>query len=131
MSPYDGFHDDGQADDYPERPADVEQLRQADQDAEDAEDAAALAEQLRQVADYCNELQDARAAALGILRTTTPPPQAAPPSDSPIWTFAASLNPKGGALGDALPFTLTGQRARPRPEPVTLDLFTNDSEDTE
>jgi hypothetical protein len=61
------------------------------------------------------------------MKRQPPPPQAAPPPDSPVWTFAASLNPKGGALGDALPFTLTGQRARPLPPPVHPGLF--DSED--
>lgn len=58
-------------------------------------------------------------------RTTARPRNAAPSApDSPVWRFAAALNPDGGALRDALPFTLTAEDARPRPkhqQPGLLD----------
>lgn len=44
---------------------------------------------------------------------------------NPIADFAAALNPEGGALADALPFTLTAEPAPARPEKQP-DLFSED-----
>lgn len=46
-----------------------------------------------------------------------PPARPIPPGLSPLEALAAALTEDGGALRDALPFTLTGADIRPRPDP--------------